>query len=586
MTVESSEINESAVEKIKRESNLLRGAIEEELATTAETFNADTAQLLKFHGVYLQDNRDVRSARKREGLDLEHLVMVRVAIPGGKLSADQYRSLDQLSDKFGNSTLRLTTRQGIQFHFATKAIMRELISEINQTLLTTWGGCGDVVRNVVACTNAGNFALQSELDRLADYISTSYKAPADSYWQIWIDGDRVPQAIVDAPLVDESLYGATMLPRKFKIGLTTTRDNCIDALSHDIAVVIDADEPSKLHIFAGGGMGRSGTDPSTYARAATHLGVVEEEDLKATLDAILTIQRDFGDRKDRAHARLKYTIDRLGIERFEELVVERSGQSFYKIPFPGFKADGDHLGIEEAPTRGRFNLGYKLPSGRVSNTGEVANQRSRIVQAIDSSACEVRVTAKGDLVFTELTQDDLAKVAELLGDTRSIDQIRSKRHIPLTTKELSFACVALPTCGLALAESERYLPSFVTELQGRLGELGAPDASIEVRITGCPNGCARPYLGELGIVGRSKKSYDIFIGADRKGMRLSEQFAVDVPSTDLVEAITPLLKLWIAEGTEKTNFGDFVTSLEWSAVTALAPAPRRRRQLSVQGDES
>ena len=586
MTIDHGEVKESAVERIKRESNLLRGSIEDELATSAETFTGDTAQLLKFHGVYLQDNRDVRSARKREGLDLEHLVMVRVAIPGGKLTADQYRSLDQLSDKFGNSTLRLTTRQGIQFHFATKSIMRELISEINETLLTTWGGCGDVVRNVVACTNAGNSVLQGELDRLADLISTSYKAPADSYWQIWIDGDRVPQAIVDAPSVDESIYGSTMLPRKFKIGLTTTRDNCIDALSHDIAVVIDYSDPSLLHIFAGGGMGRSGTDPSTYARAATHLGAVGEGDLKVTLDAILSIQRDHGDRKDRAHARLKYTVDRLGIDRFEAMIIERSGRPLKKIDFPGFQIDGDHLGVEEAPRPGRYNLGYKLPSGRISNSGAVANQRAKIVQAIDQSSCEVRVTAKGDLVFTELTEVDLAKIASLLGDSRSIEQSKTKRHIPLTTKELSFACVALPTCGLALAESERYLPSFVDELQSRLIDLGAPEASIEVRITGCPNGCARPYLGELGIVGRSKKSYDIFIGADRRGMRLSEQFAVDVPSNELIDAITPLLKLWIEAGVEDSNFGDFVASLSKEAVTSLAPAPRRRRQLSVQGEEN
>ncbi len=586
MTVEDAEVKESTVEKIKRESNLLKGTIEDELGTTAETFTSDTGQLLKFHGVYLQDNRDVRSSRKREGLDLEHLVMVRVAIPGGKLSADQYRSLDQLSDKFGNSTLRLTTRQGIQFHFATKAVIRELIAGINETLLTTWGGCGDVVRNVVACTNAGNSELQTKLDQLADYISTSYKAPADSYWQIWIDGDRVPQAIVDAPSIDESVYGATMLPRKFKIGLATTNDNCIDALSHDIAVVIDAIEPSRLHIFAGGGMGRSGTDPTTYARAATHLGTVREGYLKATLDAILTIQRDYGDRKDRAHARLKYTIDRLGVDFFEQLVVERSGQSFAKDTFPGFTNEGDHLGVEEAPTKGRFNLGYKLPSGRISNSGEVKDQRDRIVKAIEQATCEVRVTAKGDLVFTELSEEDLAKISDLLDDARSKEQARTKRHIPLSTKELSFACVALPTCSLALAESERYLPNFVEELQSRLELLGAPDAAIEVRITGCPNGCARPYLGELGVVGRSKKSYDIFIGADRRGMRLSEQFAVDVPSSELVNSITPLLKLWVADGIEKVNFGDFVTSLDKDLVTSLAPAPRRRRPLSVQGEEN
>ena len=564
---------------------MLRGSIEQELSNTAETFTGDTAQLLKFHGVYLQDNRDVRSSRKREGLDLEHLVMVRVAIPGGKLTADQYRALDQLSDKFGNSTLRLTTRQGIQFHFATKAIMRELISKINETLLTTWGGCGDVVRNVVACTNAGDESLQRELDRLADFISTSYKAPADSYWQIWIDGDRVPQAVVDAPPVDESIYGQTMLPRKFKIGLATTRDNCIDALSHDIAVVIDSQNPNLLHIFAGGGMGRSGTDPTTYARAATHFGAVAKEELKATLDAILSIQRDFGDRKDRAHARLKYTLDRIGIEAFVAMVVERSGKELKKVDFPGFDLDGDHLGVEKAPKGGTFNLGYKLPSGRISNSGEVANQRSKIIQAIEETTCEVRVTAKGDLVFTELTQEDLDKIAGLLDDQRSIKQSKSAKHIPLTTKELSFACVALPTCGLALAESERYLPSFVDELQLRLIELGAPEAAIEVRITGCPNGCARPYLGELGIVGRSKKSYDIFIGADRRGMRLSETFAVDVQSSELINAITPLLKLWITEGVEKIHFGDFVAKLDRELLKSLAPAPRRIRQLSVQGEE-
>ncbi|KJF17196.1 NADPH-dependent assimilatory sulfite reductase hemoprotein subunit [Acidithrix ferrooxidans] len=573
--------NISAVEKVKENSNSLRGTIASELENDDPKFSNEASQILKFHGIYTQDNRDSRSTRLKAGLEIEHLVMARVSIPGGRISSEQYLALNQIANDLGNSTLRLTTRQGIQFHFVTKQDVRELLSRINETLLTTWGGCGDVIRNVTACPNVEDPRVKTVVERVANEISNRYKAPSDAYFEFWIDGEKVAESISGAKTQERSIYRANMLPRKFKIGVVSSIDNCIDVLSHDLGIVVDNENSQIIRLYVGGGLGRSGTDESTFARLGDLLGEIDIESLFAFTDAIIELQRDLGDRNDRAHARLKYLIARIGVDEFRRLVEEKVDIRFQPAEKDLFLATNDHLGL----TRNKFNnsyaLGIKLPSGRIADTAPI-NHRTAISTIVQRYRPNLAVTAKGDLILTDLASEIAPNLQD---DLEALGVPSLKRQKPIFVS--SFACVALPTCGLALAESERYLPTFLGQLQDRLELLGIGDDDIEVRMTGCPNGCARPYLAEIGIVGRTKKSYDIFLGSDREGTRLNQLFAEDVEKESIVDSLAPLLIAWRDERKESERFGDFIYRLERSRLTAYVPAPRRQRiKVSASSKES
>jgi sulfite reductase (ferredoxin) len=564
----------SEIEAIKDASNLLRGSIAKELSSDAPTFAADTAQVLKFHGVYLQDNRDVRSERIRAKQPLDHRAMVRVAIPGGRLSAEQYLALDALCDVFGNGTLRLTTRQGIQYHFATKAGLEGLLRGINNTLLTTWGGCGDVVRNVTACPASHHRSDGTELDSLANAISRRYKAPAEAYYELWVDGERVPADIAGAPSVDASLYGPSMLPRKFKIGVTTSNDNCVDVLTNDIGVVVDAARPALVRLYVGGGMGRSGTDDTTFARIADLLGEVKRSDVLAVIDALVALQRDEGNRSDRAHARFKYLVERIGVDAVRDEVQRRCGITVAIVPPDTFPHTDDHLGSPDQTLSSRTDYGIKLPSGRISDTDAV-QYRTAIAEIVRFVGGELAITPRGDLLLLGVDHTSIPR----------IERILMAHHVPTASSQRAiernaFACVALPTCGLALAESERYLPSFLEEFGAMLASHQLEDEDIEIRMTGCPNGCARPYMGEIGIVGRSKRSYDLFIGGDREGTRMNELFARDVPRDQLVPVLGGIVERFAAERRPNERFGDFFVRLDETVKAALRPQERVRLRLT------
>lgn len=564
----------SEIEAIKITSNQLRGTIAEELTTDAPTFASDTAQVLKFHGVYLQDNRDVRSERIRAKQPLDHRAMVRVAIPGGRLRAEQYLALDALSDVFGNGTLRLTTRQGIQYHFATKAGLEGLLRGINDTLLTTWGGCGDVVRNVTACPSSRHHHDGTDLDALANAISRRYKAPADAYYELWVDGERVPTDIAGAPSVDASLYGPTMLPRKFKIGVTTSDDNCVDVLTSDVGVVVDVDRPERIRIYVGGGMGRSGTDDTTFARIADLLGEVDRSELLTVIDALVALQRDEGNRTDRAHARFKYLVARIGVDAVREAVLERSGIRVDDAVPDTFAHTEDHLGTTRHDAASVTDYGIKLPSGRISDANGI-EYRTAIAEIVRVLGGDLAVTPRGDLLLLGVSQAELPRIERIL-EAHHVPTAAAQRAI----ERNAFACVALPTCGLALAESERYLPAFLKEFGAMLASHQLEDEDIEIRMTGCPNGCARPYMGEIGIVGRSKRSYDLFIGGDREGTRMNELFARDVQRDQLVPVLGGIVERFAADRRPGERFGDFFLRLDESAKQALRPQERVRLRLT------
>lgn len=564
----------SGVEGVKESSNFLRGNIGSGLQSPSPTFDADTGQILKFHGVYLQDDRDVRSQLRKEGHDIHHICMIRVAIPGGVITPEQYLALDALSDAVGNGTLRLTTRQGIQFHFVSKGDLRSLIASINETLLTTWGGCGDVVRNVTACPSAHEDLRGLGLAELADQISLRYKAPSEAYYDLWIDGTKVPKEILLAPSIDESLYGPTMLPRKFKIGVSSSLDNCVDVLSCDLGVVVDANNADRVRIYVGGGLGRSGTDDTTFARLGDLLGEVERSQLLSVTDAIIGLQRDFGSRSDRAHARFKYLVESWGVPRIKAEVEARSQVRVKAAEPDSFAETTDHLGTVSTGAD-LFELGVKLPSGRVRDD-DTSRYRSALREVIRDHKPNVAITARGDILLQGLDKERLGQIENAF----RIHGVQSAHEAPKLHLS-SFACVALPTCGLALAESERYLPSFLRELHETMAEIGIENDELEVRMTGCPNGCARPYLGEIGIVGRSKRSYDLFLGANSTGTRLNTLFARDVPRDALVSSLAPLLQLYAQSRRTGERFGDFFHSLDEDTVNSLRPQPRQRVRVGV-----
>ena len=568
---------ESKVELIKQSSNELRGSIVEELSNGLPNFSGESEQLLKFHGIYNQDNRDVRADRKRVGLDVEHICMIRLAIPGGRLSPEQYLAADQLADAFGNQTLRVTTRQGIQFHFVTKQNIKALIQKVNQVLLSTYGGCGDVVRNVTACPSPAPEIETLGLGELANQISKRYKPASSAYYEIWLDGEKVPnlQAAVSADTI-EPLYGSSYLPRKFKIGLTTTLDNCIDVLSCDLALVIDETDPNFIHILAGGGLGRSYSDDTTKPLLAKPFATVPRSDLFEVIDTVISIQRDHGNRADRSHARFKYLVEEWGTDRLRMESERRSGLVLKRLDSLEFSNSCDHLGwIEQS--KDHLAYGIKVPSGRIADTASGAH-RTAIRDLVTKFNLSVRFTAKEDVILTdipEIARDEIIAILTSFGIKLAEDYTSISRS--------AFACPALPTCGLALTESERFLPTFLLTFNQLLDDLGLSHLDIEIRMTGCPNGGARPYLAEIGIVGRSKHSYDIYLCADRAGNRLGEIYATDVASEGIVAALEPIVLLYAAHANDGEEFGDFCHRWGIDNLKPFAPQPRRRNIAVAQG---
>lgn len=559
----------STIEVIKRNSNGLRGKLLEELSNDKDSFTGDSEQILKFHGIYNQDNRDVRSERKRAGLDLEHICMVRLALPGGRLSAQQYLAIDSLADLVGNGTLRITTRQGIQFHFVAKQNVRSLIKQVNDVLITTYAGCGDVVRNVTACPSPSTEIEELGLGILAEEISKRYKPRSSAYYEIWIDGDKVEQQVTKKEQ-DETVYGNTYLPRKFKIGLTSADDNCIDVLSCDLALVLSRKDPNRVNIFVGGGLGKSHSDETTKALLAKPLTYVTRENLYSVIDHIIGIQRDHGDRKDRSHARFKYLVEEWGTAKLLDELKTRVGQDLPVLNSSQFTTSEDHLGWT-VQKDDLVTYGIKIPSGRIIDTA-ASKYRSALREIVQTFSASVRFTAKEDVLVGDINPADKEKLIALLKEYNvpTLDE-----YSPVSLH--AFACPALPTCGLALTESERYLPIFLNNFKELTDEIGLQDLDIEVRMTGCPNGCARPYLGEIGLVGRSKRSYDIYLGADRFGNRLGEVYASDVVNDGLVDALRPVLELYAKESNPREAFGDFCHRVGLNHLRTFAPEPRRRR---------
>lgn len=537
------------VEASKEASNYLRGDLAAELHNDGDgAFTHESYLLLKFHGIYQQDDRDLRRARKAQGLTPAHSCMVRASVPGGALTAAQYLELDKLCDAVGNATMRITSRQGVQFHFVAKSDLPELIAALNSHLVTTLGACGDVVRNTTCCPAPYRDPAHDELRAHVTQVAAHFRPRTPAYYELWLDGEHA----VTAHRRPEPLYDAAYLPRKFKIGFAHEGDNCIDVLGNDVAVipVLSTGTIRAFTLAVGGGMGRSHTRPDTFPRLATPLTTIAPVELLEVLEAIVTLHRDHGDRADRHHARLKYLVDDWGIAAVRAHLSSALGRS---LPPPApitFAAADDHLGWHPQGD-GTWFLGIKVESGRLIDRPNSA-VRSGIRAAVERYGCNVRLTAREDLLLTDIAQQDRDGVSALL-EAHCVAALSD--WSPL--ERASFACPALPTCGLALTESERVLPRVLAEIDDELTNVGLTGLDVEVRMTGCANGCARPYTAEIGLIGRAKDRYDIALGADRLGTRLNVTFAENVPRSQLAAVLSPALATYHRERHTQEAFGDF-----------------------------
>jgi sulfite reductase (ferredoxin) len=540
-----------SVEQVKADSQALRGSLGAELVDGTAAFSSASECILKFHGIYQQDDRDVRRERTRAGEDLDHIFMVRASVPGGALTAEQWLAMDRLADEVANGTLRLTSRGGVQLHFTRKGGLAPLIRTLDEHLVTTLAACGDVVRNVVACPAPLEDSRQKVLLDLAERLATRFRPRTRAYYEVWIDGQQAVSA--ESPLdgaAVEPLYGHTYLPRKFKIGIAWPGDACTDIYSHDLGLVpiAGAGGASGFAVLAGGGLGAAHARPDdTYPRLAEPLGWVPADAVEDLAEAVVLAFRDLGNRDDRKRARLKYVLDEIGVDAFRREVEARFGAPLAPTPeLPAWRHH-DHLGWRRQDD-GRWFLGVPVPSGRVAGGLRVA-----LREVIGRHGLAPRLTPRQDLLLTGVEPGARADVVATLRrhGVALVDDLTPVRR-------LAMACPALPTCGQALAEAERVAPDVLGVLEHELATRGLDGLDLHVRMTGCPNGCARPYTAEIGIVGRTKTGYDVHLGGAPGGDRLARPVARSVKLAELPGVLAPWLDQFATERLAGESFGDFV----------------------------
>ena len=538
----------SKVEGLKEASNYLRGTLAASLEDRSTgAIPDDDTTVSKFHGIYQQDHRDQRNERKKAGLEKAFIFMIRVRVPGGVCTPEQWLKIDALADRYGSHTLKLTTRQAFQLHFITKDVLKTTMQGIDAAVLDCIAACGDVNRNVMANPNPWQSALHGPVLDDARAVSTHLTPQTRAYHEIWLDGEKVTPDDEEEPI-----YGKTYLPRKFKTGFAIPPSNDIDVYTQDLGFIAIG-ENGKLvgyNLSVGGGLGMSHGDTKTYPRLANVIGYLPRGKVVEVAEKVLTVQRDFGDRTNRKHARLKYTIEDRGVDWFKNELESRLGWKLGETrPFE-FTSSGDRYGWSEG-TDGNWHYGLFIQNGRLRDTEEFpAKTGLREIARIHTG--DFRLTANQNLVIGGVTAAQKPRIEALLKEY--------KLDIPerITGLRLnSMACVALPTCGLALAESERYLPQLISELDQIIEECGLRESEIVIRMTGCPNGCARPYLGEIGFVGRAPGKYNIYLGAAFDGSRLNKLYKPSVKSEEIVNELAPIIRRYATERQEGERFGDF-----------------------------
>ena len=554
------------VEQLKDKSNYLVGDLPQDLANGLEYFSPENQQLLKFHGLYEQEDRDSRKERKALNLDPVCFLMVRIRAPGGKLTADQYLACDALADKYANGTVRLTSRQAIQFHGIFKRNVAAHMRELNEALVTTLSACGDVNRNVMCCpAPIRNHPVRDAMQKLADDLATHLSPRSTAYAEVWLNGKQCNRLDGRPPEDVEPIYGKLYLPRKFKAAIALPEDNCVDVLSNDLAILVSHRNGriEGYNIYAGGGLGTTHGQAKTYPRLATPVCFATPDEVMAVGTAVVKVQRDFGNRDDRKQARLKYTIDRLGVEAFRDKVLEYVGK-----PLPPVNADritgiDDHLGWHEQGD-GRLWVGVPVLCGRLHDRDGVT-LKATIRDIVKKHRPSLRISATQNLLLCDLPPAARADVELALaqgGFPRPELLPKIERH--------GMACVATPTCGLALAESERVMKQLVNNIHAELAVHGLTNEDIVLHMTGCPNGCARPFNAEIGLVGRSPGKYQLFLGGCRRGTHLAFPYQDHVAFDAIAERLRGPLLLFKSQRHPNEEFGAFCRRLGKEALTAPA----------------
>ena len=541
-------------EGLKEADPALAGTIATTLAdASADRFSADDSYFLKFHGIYQQDDRDHRKIAK------EFIFMVRCRIPGGVLTPEQYLACDDLASRYANATLRVTSRQGLQFHGVVKNGLGLLVKSIHESLLTTLAACGDVSRNVMAPATPPQDALGAEVRADARAVASALAPRSMAYHSIWVNG--VPLELQEKrgkPPVDP-LYGATYLPRKFKLAFAIPPRNDTDIFTNCCGFIAIADPSGALDgyvLTAGGGMGRSHANLATFPRLADAIGFLPRAHVVAVAKAVLGIHRDFGDRANRKHARLKYVLEDRGPVWFREELERRLGFALAPAPPFRFAATGDPMDWHEQGD-GRLFLGLFVETGRIRDV-EGVNLRTALREVVERYRPEVRLTPGNNVVLSGIEPALKDRITECFA-AHGVE-VGGQGSV---LRRGSMACVALPTCGLAVAESERYLPKLVLRIEELLAEVGIPAQEILIRMTGCPNGCARPYTAEVGFVGRSLGLYEIWLGGNETGTRLNRMYRDNVKDADIVDTLRPLLARYAAERQDGERFGDWCAAAVW-----------------------
>jgi sulfite reductase (ferredoxin) len=569
------------METVKETSRQLRGTIDHELETDSDHFGDQDKQLLKFHGSYQQEDRDARKTRKKGEAGKEYIFMVRCKIPGGRLTAKQYLAVDDLAGACGNGTVRLTSRQGIQLHGVLKSHLKETIAGINECLLTTLGACGDVERNVMACPAPHyHHGIHAQLQETAAAIAAHLAPRTRAYHEIWLNGkqlfSREPKASAESggPGADnEPLYGKVYLPRKFKTGLALPEDNCVDVYGQDLGLlaIVENGRIAGYNVLVGGGMGMTHGNANTFPYLAKPICYVPAQAVVSAAEAVVKLFRDHGNRADRKRARIKYLVHDWGVDKFRQVLSEYIGGEL-QLPRPievrGYET---HLGWHPQGN-GKWYYGISVQNGRVKDEGEM-RLRSGLRALVERYQPALRITPVQDLLLCDLDASARGEVERTLAEFG----IRRPEQIS-TVQRYSLACPALPTCGLALSESERVMPGLINQIEGQLKRLGLEDEKLSVRMTGCPNGCARPYQSDIGIVGRSGDKYTLFVGGGILGNRLNFMLKDLVPLAEIVPTLVPLLESFKQERRPEEGFGDYCFRLGADRLQAMLSSSKEARQ--------
>ncbi|MBT3093589.1 MAG: assimilatory sulfite reductase (NADPH) hemoprotein subunit [Candidatus Thiodiazotropha sp. (ex Lucina pensylvanica)] len=533
-------------ELIKADSHYLRGTLRESMADQASgALSPDDTQISKFHGFYQQDDRDRRLDRRQQFLEPYYSFMLRARLPGGVCTPRQWLAIDAVGRELGNGSIRLTTRQTFQYHGILKRNLKPLIQRINRVMIDSIGGCGDVNRNVLCNPNPLSSTLHAEVYGWARRISEHLLPKTRAYHEIWLDGEPVVGG------ESEPVYGETYLPRKFKTALAIPPHNDVDVYTNDLGFVAiaEGDELLGFNILAGGGMGVTHDDCSTFPRLADELGFIPPQQTLAVAEAVVSLQRDFGDRTSRRHARLKYTIERMGLATFITEVERRAGVRFKPSRRVRFTSQGDRYGWVE-DERGRWHLTLYVENGRVADTPD-ASLMSGLREIAGIHHGDFRITPGQNLIVAGVPEGQKATIE---GIARRHDLLAEGRS---PTRLASIACVALPTCPQAMAEAERYFPNLLETIEEIADRHGIDRQAIVMRMTGCPNGCARPYVAEIGLVGRGPGRYNLQLGGDGIGLRLNRLYRKNLNERELLRTLDELFRIYAGERLPQERFGDF-----------------------------